>query len=281
MTQDLDQFGDYQNEIYLNGLSGVLPTMPMTFPELEVRAQATLRPDALSYTANGAGDEFTQRANVTAFAQWGLVPRMLVGAVRRELSVAMFGLKLSTPLFMAPIGVLGLCIQDGHGDLAAARAAAHTGIPMVASTLSVDPLEEVAAEFGETPGFLQLYTPTDRALAESRVQRAEVAGFKGGMRTGCESFANVSRHGGLAFSVAAPSIFGGRHVSPRRPQAPAMSVQPAPQVGATLQPGRRRGLFAVRGLRRTTQLCASKDAMTVERRKLDIIGGCGAGGGGW
>jgi lactate 2-monooxygenase len=49
---------------------------------------------------------------------------MLVGAVRRELSVDMFGLKLSTPLFMAPIGVLGLCAQDGHGDLAAARAAA-------------------------------------------------------------------------------------------------------------------------------------------------------------
>ena len=76
-----------------------------------------------------------------------------MGAVRRELSVDMFGLKLSTPLFMAPIGVLGLSAQDGHGDLAAARAAAHTGIPMVASTLSVDPLEEVAGEFGETPGF--------------------------------------------------------------------------------------------------------------------------------
>jgi isopentenyl diphosphate isomerase/L-lactate dehydrogenase-like FMN-dependent dehydrogenase len=49
---------------------------------------------------------------------------------------------------------------------------------MVASTLSVDPLEAVATEFAETPGFFQLYTPTDRALAESLVQRAEVAGFK-------------------------------------------------------------------------------------------------------
>jgi lactate 2-monooxygenase len=50
---------------------------------------------------------------------------------------------------------------------------------MVASTLSNDPLEEVASEFGETPGFFQLYTPTDRALAESLVRRAEAAGFKG------------------------------------------------------------------------------------------------------
>jgi lactate 2-monooxygenase len=50
---------------------------------------------------------------------------------------------------------------------------------MVASTLSVDPLELVAKEFGSTPGFFQLYTPNDRALAESFVHRAEAAGFKG------------------------------------------------------------------------------------------------------
>jgi lactate 2-monooxygenase len=174
-----EQFGDYQNEIYLNGLSGVLPTMPMTFPELEARAQAVLSPSMLSYVAGGAGDGFTQRANVSAFQQWGLVPRMMVGATRRDLSVDLFGMRLPSPLFMAPIGVIGLCAQDGHGDLATARAAARTGVPMVASTLSVDPLEQVAAEFGATPGFFSLYTPTDRALAESLVHRAEAAGFKG------------------------------------------------------------------------------------------------------
>jgi hypothetical protein len=38
-------------------------------------------------------------------------------------------------------------------------------------------------------------------------------------RTGRESFANVSMHGGLAFSVAAASIFGGRHVGLGIPQA--------------------------------------------------------------
>ncbi|MET7931399.1 cytochrome P450, partial [Streptomyces sp. NPDC005349] len=31
---------------------------------------------------------------------------------------------LDSPLFMCPIGVIGLCGQDGHGDLATARAAA-------------------------------------------------------------------------------------------------------------------------------------------------------------
>ena len=172
-------FGSYQNEIYFNGLGGIVPSYPMAFAELEDRASSALPPSVWSYVAGGAGDERTQRANVTAFDHWGLVPRMFVGAAERDLSVDLFGMRLPSPVFMAPIGVIGLCAQDGHGDLATARAAARTGVPMVASTLTVDPLEEVAGEFGDTPGLFQLYTPTDRDLAASLVHRAEQAGYKG------------------------------------------------------------------------------------------------------
>lgn len=171
-------YGDYQIEIYFEGLQGRVSRFPMSFAGLEERAAAALAPSVWSYVAGGAGDEHTQRANARAFERWGLMPRMLVGATGRDLSVDLFGMTLPTPLFMAPVGVLGLCSPDGHGDLAAARAAARTGVPMVASTLSVDPMEQVAAEFGDTPGFFQLYTPTDRELAESLVHRAEAAGFK-------------------------------------------------------------------------------------------------------
>src|ERR1700685_935389 len=171
-------FGDYQNEIYLQGLAGVAPSLPMVFAELEAKAEKALPPSVWSYVAGGAGDERTQGANCEAFQRWGLIPRMFVGAAQRGLSVDLFGLKLPSPLFMAPIGVIGLCAQDGHGDLATARAAALTNVPMVASTLSVDPLEAVAAEFKTTPGFFQLYTPTDRGLAANLVRRAEQAGFK-------------------------------------------------------------------------------------------------------
>ena len=151
----------------------------MAFAELEARAERALPPSVLSYVAGGAGGERTQRANVGAFGRWGLIPRMFVGATRRDLSVELFGMRLPSPLLMAPIGVIGLCAQDGHGDLATADAAARTGVPMIASTLSADPLEDVAARFGGTPGFFQLYTPTDRDLAASLVSRAEAAGFRG------------------------------------------------------------------------------------------------------
>ncbi|WP_241473748.1 lactate 2-monooxygenase [Mycolicibacterium neoaurum] len=171
-------YGDYQLEIYLQGLAGVLPSYPILFAELEQRAEYALSPSVWSYVAGGAGDEHTQRVNVTAFERWGLIPRMGVGATERHLEIELFGLTLPSPVFMAPIGVTGICSQDGHGDLAVARAAARTGVPMTVSTLTADPLEDVAAEFGDTPGFFQLYTPKDRDLAASLVSRAEKAGYK-------------------------------------------------------------------------------------------------------
>ncbi len=179
MTSPRGAFGDYQLEIYGAGLHGVLPKFPMAFAELEARAEQALSPSVLSYVAGGAGGEHTQRANVSAFRHWGLVPRMFVGATQRDLSVELFGMRLPSPVLMAPIGVIGLCAQDGHGDLATAAAAARAGVPMIASTLSADPLEDVAAQFGGTPGFFQLYTPTDRDLAASLVSRAEAAGYRG------------------------------------------------------------------------------------------------------
>jgi len=96
-------FGDYQNEIYLQGLAGIVPKLPMIFAELEAKAEQALPPSIWSYVAGGAGDERTQRANAEVFGQWGLMPRMFVGAAQRDLYVDLFGLTLPSPLFMAPI----------------------------------------------------------------------------------------------------------------------------------------------------------------------------------
>ena len=175
----MPNYGDFQMELYVGGLSGVRSPHPMTFAELETRAAKALPPEIVSYVAGGAGNEFTQNVNVTAFDKYGLIPRMLSGAVERDLSIELFGMTLPSPLMLAPVGVIGLCAQDGHGDLATARASARTGVPMIASTLTVDPLEDVAPLLGDTPGFFQLYTPADRDLAASFVARAEAAGFKG------------------------------------------------------------------------------------------------------
>ncbi len=172
------QYGDFQFDIYRDGLNGVVPRYPVDFAALEAKAGEVLPWWVHSYVAGGCGDEYTQRANATAFTKWGLMPRMFNGVYERDLSVSIFGIDLPSPIFMCPIGVVGLCAQDFHGDLHVAEAAADTGVPMMASTLSMDPMEEVAARFGDTPGFFQLYTPGDRDLAESLIHRAEASGFK-------------------------------------------------------------------------------------------------------
>ncbi|WP_405166589.1 alpha-hydroxy-acid oxidizing protein [Nocardia sp. NBC_01499] len=148
------------------------------YTEVEEKARTTMAPDIWSYVSHGAGDEFTQSNNVAAFRKLSLLPRMLRATDQRDLSVELCGIVLPTPLFLAPVGVIGLCDPQGHGEIATAQAAARTGVPMMASTMAVDPLETVASHFGDTPGMFQLYTPTDRDLAQSLVHRAETAGFR-------------------------------------------------------------------------------------------------------
>ncbi|MFI5793475.1 alpha-hydroxy-acid oxidizing protein [Streptomyces sp. NPDC051677] len=173
-----EQYGDFQLEIYHAGVQGVLPRYPVDFASLERKAAEVLPEWILSYVAGGCGDEHTQRANVEAFRKWGLMPRMFNGSYQRDLSIELFGMRLPTPVFTSPIGVIGICAQDFHGDLHVARAGARTGVPVIQSTLSTDPVEDLGPALGDTPGFFQLYTPKDRDLAISFIQRAERAGYK-------------------------------------------------------------------------------------------------------
>lgn len=174
----MTNFGAMQNEIYNAGLKGILPTYPVDFATLEKRAHEALGPSLTNYVAGGCGDEHTQDQNAAAFHHWGMVPRMMVDCTTRDLSIELFGHKYPTPLFMAPIGLNGEATQDRHGDMAAARASALTGVPFCASTLANDPLEDVKAACGDTPAWFQLYTPRNKELATSLIRRAEDAGYK-------------------------------------------------------------------------------------------------------
>lgn len=170
-------YEQYQVDIYLNGLFGKRPEFPTSYEGLRLAGSAAMSDELLGYVAGGAGDETTQDNNVAAFRRWGIWPRMLAGAVERDLSIELFGLKLNHPLYLAPVGVLGACYE--HGDIETAKACAATGTLMINSTLCDDPMEDVRPALGDTPGFFQLYTPKDRELAESFIHRAQAAGYAG------------------------------------------------------------------------------------------------------
>jgi lactate 2-monooxygenase len=171
-------YGDYQWDIYGDGLKGKLPRFPVDYASLERAAAEVLPSWVYSYVGYGAGDGSTQRANIDAFLRYGIVPRMLVAPTERDLSVSLFDMQLSNPLFMPPVGVVGVCSQDLHGDIQVAQASAQTGVPMVASTLTQDRMEDVVPHAGETPNLFQLYTPNDKELAASFLHRAEQSGYK-------------------------------------------------------------------------------------------------------
>ena len=166
---------NFQNEIYLQGMAGNTPDLPMTYEGLAAAAKEVLSPEAYGYVAGGAGDERTMDANREAFHQWKVVPRMMVDVDDRDTSTEVLGLTLPSPIMTSPIGVQGI-IHD-EAEVAVARAAAGQGVPMVLSTVSSYSIEDVAEASGDNGRWFQLYWPGEREVAASFVQRAEAAGY--------------------------------------------------------------------------------------------------------
>ena len=153
---------------------GRRPRIPTAARALQRRAKERLTARAYSYVAGGAGEETTQRANRAAFDRWVVVPRVLRDVSARDTSVELFGRRLPAPLLLGPVGALELVHREA--DLAAARAAAAAGVPMVFSNQASVPMETCAAAMGDSPRWFQLYWSTSDELVESLVHRAEAAG---------------------------------------------------------------------------------------------------------
>ncbi|MEU7763843.1 alpha-hydroxy-acid oxidizing protein [Nocardia sp. NPDC049190] len=168
-------FIGFQNEIYLGGLGGAVPELPMTAAGLELSAQERLDPVAFAYVAGSASAERTAAANRRAFERYRILPRMLRGTTgpgARNLSVEVLGTRLAAPVLTAPIGVLELL--HAGGEVIAAEVTKELGIGTVLSTAASSTIEEVGAAAGAW--WYQLYWPADDDLAKSFVQRAERAG---------------------------------------------------------------------------------------------------------
>ena len=168
-------FANYQNEIYLHGLSGTFPELPCEPGQLEDVARERFDPEPFGYVAGSAGTESTARANRAAFDRWRIVPRFLRDVSERDLSCNVLGTAFPAPIGLAPVGVQG--IVHPEAELAVARAAGSLGLPMVLSTVSTYRLEEVA-DTGDGPKWFQLYWPREKEVAASLIARAKAAGFR-------------------------------------------------------------------------------------------------------
>jgi isopentenyl diphosphate isomerase/L-lactate dehydrogenase-like FMN-dependent dehydrogenase len=159
-----------QNAIYI---AQEPPEWPIEAADWDRAAQEKLDSGAYGYIAGGAGAESTMRANLDAFQDWRIRPRMLTGNVARDISVDVLGLHSPAPFLLAPIGVLSIAHPDA--EVAVGKASAASGVPMILSSAATNSLDEVA-ETG-APRWFQLYWVNDREICASFVQRAEAAGY--------------------------------------------------------------------------------------------------------
>ena len=105
---------DYYREIYMRGLGGETPAIPVAVAELERAAVAAMEPRAANYVGAGAGSEDTIRANSEAFRRHRIVPRMLRDVASRDLATTVLGTAMPAPLMLAPIGVQKVVDEDGE-----------------------------------------------------------------------------------------------------------------------------------------------------------------------
>jgi len=124
---------------------------------------------ALEYLEGGAEDEATLAHNIAAWADWRFMPHALVDVARRDLSTELFGRRMAMPLVIAPTGLNELFWP--HADRHLGEAAAAAGIPFAQSTMSNEPVDEVA----RVPGlryWWQLYVFGREEIRNALIDRA-------------------------------------------------------------------------------------------------------------
>jgi isopentenyl diphosphate isomerase/L-lactate dehydrogenase-like FMN-dependent dehydrogenase len=122
----------------------------------------------------GAGQDVTNRENVSAFREVTFQPRVATPTAARDLTVSVLGSELRLPVLLAPTG--GIRMVHPDGELGAARAAGSAGTACAVSMFSGHGLEEIAA-VATGPLYQQIYMTFGRSHVESTIGRALEAGY--------------------------------------------------------------------------------------------------------
>ncbi|HEY9235140.1 MULTISPECIES: L-lactate dehydrogenase [Phenylobacterium] len=124
------------------------------------------------YIDGGSYAEVTLGRNVSDLEALALRQRVMRDMTSLDMSVEVFGQKMTMPLGLAPVGMAGM--YGRRGEVQAAKAAAEAGVPFCLSTVGVCSIEEVAA--AGTPPWFQLYMLKDRGYMRELLARAKDAG---------------------------------------------------------------------------------------------------------
>ena len=146
------------------------------FDDFRKLAKKKLPSPIFHYIDGGSDDEITLKRNTEAFDSCDLVPNILLGTGKPDLSTTIFGRKINIPLFLSPSAMQRLYHPDG--DKASARAAEKFGIMYSMSTMANTSIEEIS-NISNGPKLFQLYIHKDKSITDDLVERCKTANFDG------------------------------------------------------------------------------------------------------
>src|SRR3954452_2162734 len=144
------------------------------FHDFRRLAKRRLPGPIFDYIDGGADDEVSLRRNTASFEECDLVPSVLRGVEKVDMSVTIMGQKLATPFYCSPTALQRLFHYDG--ERAVAAAAARYGTMFGVSSLGTVALEELRQH--RSPQIYQFYFHKDRGLNRAMLERAKAAGVE-------------------------------------------------------------------------------------------------------
>src|SRR5262245_55309301 len=81
------------------------PHEPVNVEEFRRAAQAKLSKTVYEYITTGSADEITLRENLAAFQRLRLLPPLLAGVSKADLTTTVLGQRVSMPVLLAPVAV--------------------------------------------------------------------------------------------------------------------------------------------------------------------------------
>lgn len=149
--------------------------------QLEEDAKRVIPEGAYYYIASGAENEWTWRNNTAAFNHYQIVPRALTDMEDPQLDTEFMGMKLKTPVMIAPIACHGIAHKDA--EVATQKGAAAAGALFSSSTYANKSVEDMAAAAPDAPRFFQLYLSKDWNFNKMVFDAVKKAGYKAIMLT--------------------------------------------------------------------------------------------------
>jgi L-lactate dehydrogenase (cytochrome) len=131
------------------------------FKDFRNLAKSRLPSPIFHYIDGAADDEVTYRRNTEAYDQCDLVPNVLTGVEKVDMSTTVMGQKLDLPIYCAPTALQRLFHPDG--EIGVGKAAEKFGTMFGVSSLGTASIEEIA-NLISTPKLFQLYVHKDQGL---------------------------------------------------------------------------------------------------------------------